>query len=237
MTDPGASARDRSSTPRMRRVDAQRNHRRLLAAAKDVFDERGIDAPLGEVARRAGVGNATMYRHFPALGDLIVAVYADEVTAVCERGRSLLDATAADDALFDWLALLVRHVSHKRELVRAVPVQRGSTQTGSWHTAMRDAAAALLERAQRHGFIRANLTVTDALAVAQRIALTTQNTDQHTRLLCYCVMAAGCPMQQCRPPHDGVTPVVKSAAARPASAALASVAPWPRSLPLSPRSG
>src|SRR5262245_59292327 len=75
-----ASGQGRSRRPR--RADAQRNHDLLLAAAREIFSERGADAPLNEVARRAGIGNATMYRHFPDRRELIIAVYADEVAAL-----------------------------------------------------------------------------------------------------------------------------------------------------------
>src|SRR5689334_22040791 len=91
MADPSESAASR----RPRRTDAARNAGLLLAAAKELFDERGPDVPLDDVARRAGVGNATLYRHFPTRRDLIVAVYADEVTALCEQGAALLEAESA----------------------------------------------------------------------------------------------------------------------------------------------
>ena len=74
---------------RPRRADARRNYERVLAAAKEVFGELGVTAPLDEIARRAGVGNATMYRHFPTRRELVIAVYADEVSTLCELGQSL----------------------------------------------------------------------------------------------------------------------------------------------------
>src|SRR5215469_8592592 len=75
---------------RPRRADARRNYERVLAAAKEVFGELGVTAPLDEIARRAGVGNATMYRHFPSRRELVIAVYADEVTELCGLGEALL---------------------------------------------------------------------------------------------------------------------------------------------------
>ena len=83
---------------RPQRADARRNYERVLAAAREVFGELGVTAPLDEIARRAGVGNATMYRHFPTRRELVIAVYAGEVTALCELGRSL----AADQSPGDW---------------------------------------------------------------------------------------------------------------------------------------
>ena len=106
---------------RPRRADARRNYERVLAAAKEVFGELGVTAPLDEIARRAGVGNATMYRHFPTRRELVIAVYADEVTALCELGRSLAADPSPGDALFRWLRAFITHVATKRELPLAIP--------------------------------------------------------------------------------------------------------------------
>ncbi|MFC4115332.1 TetR/AcrR family transcriptional regulator [Nonomuraea zeae] len=105
---------------RPRRADAQRNYDLLLAAAARVFAERGADAPLDEVARRAGVGNATMYRHFPTRSDLLVAVYADEVAQLCAIGATLLSAESPGEALHEWLRRFMDHVISKRDLATAI---------------------------------------------------------------------------------------------------------------------
>jgi AcrR family transcriptional regulator len=106
---------------RPRRADALRNYERVLAAAKEVFGELGVTAPLDEIARRAGVGNATMYRHFPSRRELVIAVYAGEVTALGELGRSLLSDSPPADALFTWLRAFISHVATKRDLPLAIP--------------------------------------------------------------------------------------------------------------------
>ena len=81
-----ASNADNPTIPkRGRRADASRNAERLLAAARELVDESGSEVALDEVARQAGVGNATLYRHFPTRGDLLVAVYADEVAGCAGR--------------------------------------------------------------------------------------------------------------------------------------------------------
>src|SRR6185312_14329068 len=77
------------------RADARRNRELLIAAARALFNEQGTEAPLDEVARRAGIGNATMYRHFPDRRELLIAVYADEVEALCAEGANLLDGPAS----------------------------------------------------------------------------------------------------------------------------------------------
>src|SRR5437899_6575849 len=98
MSPPGADSAPQAEPRRPRRADARRNYELLLAAAKEVFDEQGVDAPLDDVARRAGVGNATMYRHFPTRRELIIAVYVDEVTALCAQGEALLTEGSPVDA-------------------------------------------------------------------------------------------------------------------------------------------
>lgn len=171
---------------RRRRADAQRNTELLLAAAKEIFTQHGIDAPLDDIARRAGVGNATMYRHFPTRRELIIAVYADEVAALCAQGDALLEEGAPGDALFGWLRAFITHVAAKRALALAIPNDGGGQRSAlfdRWHQAMHSAARALLVRAQRSGTVRTDLDVADLLALANGIALTGADAGQIERLL------------------------------------------------------
>jgi AcrR family transcriptional regulator len=172
--------------PRPRRADAARNVQSLLAAAKKLFDEHGPDVALDEVARRAGVGNATLYRHFATRQDLIVAVYADEVTLLCEQGADLLESESAAEALFTWLDSFVVHVAAKRALAlagTAESAQRRTTLFGHWHTSMRSTAQKLLTRAQRAGAVDTDLTVDDMLALANAAALAGSSADHARQLL------------------------------------------------------
>src|SRR3954469_18159951 len=121
--------------PKRRRADARRNHELLLAAAKEVFAEQGADAPLDDIARRAGIGNATLYRNFPTRADLMVAVFADEVAELSSRGEDLLGESCADDGLFAWLRVFIEHVATKRDLALSLPGDR-SELFGEWHEAM-----------------------------------------------------------------------------------------------------
>ena len=112
-------------------------------------------------ARRAGVGNATMYRHFPTRRELVIAVYAGEVTALCELGRSLLAGSSPADALFCWLRAFITHVATKRELPLSIPDDTAGRRSGlyrQWHDTMRATAAGLLGRAQDAGAVRSDLT-------------------------------------------------------------------------------
>jgi AcrR family transcriptional regulator len=184
-----ASARtDRASqrASRPRRADARRNYERLLDAAKEIFGERGADAPLDDIARRAGTGNATMYRHFPTRRDLIIAVYADEVTELCGRGEALLEDESPGDALVEWLRAFIAHVATKRELALAIPGDEDGGRSAlfrGWHDAMHSVASALLDRARRVGAVRADLDVPDLLTLANGIALASKDAEQRERIL------------------------------------------------------
>ncbi|MFC0038434.1 TetR/AcrR family transcriptional regulator [Actinomadura rayongensis] len=171
---------------RRRRADAQRNYDLLVAAARDVFHDHGVDAPLDDIARRAGVGNATMYRHFPTRRELIIAVYADEVAALCDRSRSLLTVDPPGDALFGWLRDFVAHVATKRELALSITDDRTGQRSAlfdHWHDSMHTAASALLTRAQSAGAVRPDLSATELLALANGIALTATDAARTERLL------------------------------------------------------
>jgi AcrR family transcriptional regulator len=89
----------RSPRKRPLRADARRNHERLLTAARATFDERGADACLDDIARRAGVGIGTLYRHFPTRRDLLAAVLNDDIEALCVEAERLFTSPTPGDAL------------------------------------------------------------------------------------------------------------------------------------------
>ncbi|NUU21866.1 MAG: TetR/AcrR family transcriptional regulator [Streptomycetaceae bacterium] len=167
-----------------RRADARRNYELLLTAAKQVFGEYGAGAPLDEVARRAGVGNATMYRHFPTRRDLLVAVYSDEVGELGARATALAEELPPGDALFAWLGEFAAHVADKRDLALAVP--EGDDREGlfaQWHAVMRETAATLLDAARGAGAVRPDLAAPDLLALANGVAVTGADAAGRARLL------------------------------------------------------
>ncbi len=105
------------ATARPRRADARRNEVTLLEAAAAVFVASGVEAPIRDIAAEAGVGTATIYRHFPTRADLIVAVYRHQVEALAEAGPALL--AAGEDpytALKRWIDLFVDFVVTKQGL-------------------------------------------------------------------------------------------------------------------------
>ncbi|MFW6720672.1 TetR/AcrR family transcriptional regulator [Streptomyces sp. MAR4 CNY-716] len=186
MASQSAGPAPRSEPQRRRRADAQRNYDLLVAAARDVFHDLGVDAPLDDIARRAGVGNATMYRHFPTRRELIIAVYAEEVAELCARSQSLLVEDPPGDALFDWLQDFIAHVTAKRELALSITDDCTGQRPAlfdRWHHSMHTAASALLTRAQTADAVRADLTASELLALANGIALTTTGATQAERLV------------------------------------------------------
>jgi AcrR family transcriptional regulator len=169
-----------------RRADAQRNYDLLLAAARDVFHDRGVEAPLDDIARRAGLGNATMYRHFPTRRELIIAVYSEEVAELCARSDALLAEDPPGAALFGWLQDFIAHVAAKRELALSIADDRTGQRSAlfdRWHHSMHTAASALLTRAQSAGAVRSDLDASELLALANGIALTATDATQAERLV------------------------------------------------------
>jgi AcrR family transcriptional regulator len=105
------------AVPSRKRADARRNEQTLLKAAAAVFVASGVDAPVREIAAKAGVGMGTIYRHFPTRADLIVAVYRHQVEACAEAGPALLaSSTSAYVALAEWIGLFVDFLVTKHGL-------------------------------------------------------------------------------------------------------------------------
>jgi AcrR family transcriptional regulator len=106
---------------RSKRADAQRNQQTLLTAAAAVFVTSGVDAPIREIAARAGVGIGTIYRHFPTRADLVVAVYRHQVEACAEAGPALLASAGSPlAALRQWIDLFVDFLVTKHGLANAL---------------------------------------------------------------------------------------------------------------------
>src|SRR6266852_1321868 len=104
MSASGAPAPAHAREPRQMRADAQRNYTRLLDAATAAFLEHGADdVSLEEIARRAGVGIGTLYRHFPTRQALLEAVYRDQAEALHARALELLSSPSPGEALATWL--------------------------------------------------------------------------------------------------------------------------------------
>ncbi|MEU3513227.1 helix-turn-helix domain-containing protein [Streptomyces longwoodensis] len=117
---------DEGAEPVSRRKDARRNKANLLDAAAAVFVVQGVDAPVREIAARAGVGVGTIYRHFPTRADLIVAVYRHQVDACAEAGpRLLAESPGPHTALERWIDLFVDFLVTKHGLAAVLQPDAG----------------------------------------------------------------------------------------------------------------
>jgi AcrR family transcriptional regulator len=168
------------------RADAQRSHARLLAAATAAFAEKGADAPLEDIARRAGVGIGTLYRHFPTRLDLQAAVFRSQVNSVCARAQDLLESATPEQAFAGWIRALAGYLVTKRGLSHALisALGKDSELISSCWVAMRDTADRLLVRAQEAGVVRADITAMDVMRLVHGIAVSTEQApEQADRLL------------------------------------------------------
>ena len=156
----------RSAEPvRKPRADAIRNRERVLEAAKAVFSAGGPEASLEAVARRAGVGIGTLYRHFPTREALFEAVYRREVQQLSELAEQLKSEADPVDALRRWLRSNVEFVATKKGMsaALALAVQSSSELTAFSFDRLTKAVGALLDRAVAAGEIRSDISPEDLL--------------------------------------------------------------------------
>jgi AcrR family transcriptional regulator len=151
--------------PRKPRMDALRNRERILGVAKEAFTHLGADASLDDIARQAGVGPGTLYRHFPTRDALIEAVYRSEVEKLAAAERSFAETMPPVDALRAWMLLFVDHIAAKQIIAPALNSVVGGPSKlyeGS-RSLIQGAVAALVKRAIKSGNIRSDLEPFDLL--------------------------------------------------------------------------
>lgn len=153
-----------ATTPRKARSDAQANRQKVLQAAHFQFAQDGPDASLNEVARRAGVGVATLYRHFPTRDDLVAAVYANEVQELEEAADRALATLPADEALAKWIDRFLDYAATKRGLGEALKAlrEKGDERVNP-RGALTESMDKLLRAGQEAGSIRAGVDGNDLL--------------------------------------------------------------------------
>jgi AcrR family transcriptional regulator len=159
------------------RADARRNYQALLSAASAAFIEQGADdASLEEIARRAGVGIGTLYRHFPTRQALLEAVYRDQVEVMSARAEELLATAPPGEALMAWLRALVEFGSTKRSLTSGIlaTLDKDSELVSSCSAMMRQSATALLGRAQEAGDVRPDANALDLIRLVHAVSMTVQ---------------------------------------------------------------
>lgn len=155
----------KSRSPRPLRADAQRNVEKLLEVALAVFTTSGVDAPVREIAKRAGVGVGTLYRHFPQRSDLIVAVYRHEVDGCSEAAKTLAAKYKPFEALARWMQRYVELVVAKRGLGAALYSGDPAYQAlpGYFEQRLVPALRSLLDAATASGDVRAKVDPFDLL--------------------------------------------------------------------------
>ncbi len=154
------------------RADALRNRERILAAAEDVFLEKGAGVSLDDVAKRAGVGIGTLYRRFPTREDLLAAAFSERFLTLA-KGSFARDAELDPvDAIRSYLEELVRHTNVYRGLAASLGTVLETGTPGC--VACTEEGTRLLKRAQIAGVVRADITFDDIVCIAVAISLATE---------------------------------------------------------------
>ncbi|HJP74584.1 MAG TPA: TetR/AcrR family transcriptional regulator [Pseudonocardiaceae bacterium] len=160
-----------SNNPRPVRADARRNIDALVDAAKAVFAASGVDAPVREIATRAGVGVGTVYRHFPQRSDLVVAVFRAEVDATADAAPALAAQYAPAEALARWLRRYAGFIATKRGLAAALHSGDPAFNPlpAYFDQRLRPALGGLLKTAIEAGEIRADVNADDLLDAVRNL--------------------------------------------------------------------
>jgi AcrR family transcriptional regulator len=159
------SIKSKKAAPRKPRADAQLNRERILEVAKEAFTRSGANASLDDIAKEAGVGPGTLYRHFPTRGALIEAVYRTEVERLAAAERKFAETMSPVEALRAWMLLFVDYIAAKHIIAPALNTVVGGPSKlyeGS-RAQIQGAIEALVKRAIQSGHIRKDLEPFDLL--------------------------------------------------------------------------
>ena len=152
-----------SSAARKLRADAQRNRERILEVARLAFTRHGAEATLDDIARQAGIGSGTLYRHFPTRDALIEAVYRSEVEKLTAAGQRFAATMPPLEALRAWMLLFITHVAGKKLILPAMETVAGGSKRllegASGH--IQGCFLALVRRAIRSGDLRSDTEPND----------------------------------------------------------------------------
>ncbi|MDT8912806.1 helix-turn-helix domain-containing protein [Amycolatopsis sp. PS_44_ISF1] len=164
--------------PDHQRADARRNYARILAVAEAEVAVHGAGASLEQIARTAGVGSATVRRHFPTRRALVEAVSRTRIEALCARADELAGRDDSRAALLEWLGEVVAYCVSARGLAAALAydgVEPESVHENSCSRALDEAAGPVLNRAQRDGAVAPGVTVSDLTTLAVGVVLATEH--------------------------------------------------------------
>ncbi|MBZ9793108.1 TetR/AcrR family transcriptional regulator [Rhizobium sp. 3T7] len=153
------------STPPPMRADARRNREKLVDVAAAAFAEAGVETSLEDIARRAGVGIGTLYRHFPTREHLVEVVYRRELESLAAAARQLAASHAPDVALEEWMRRFVGYIAAKRGMATSLKILMDSNASlfAEGSGLLRGAVDGLLKAAAEQGLIRSDIDTTDLL--------------------------------------------------------------------------
>jgi AcrR family transcriptional regulator len=156
---------------RPKRADARRNYEKVLTAAREAFAQEGESTALEEIARRAGVGIGTLYRHFPNRQALLEALYVNEVEEVC-RSAAELDGSDPWEALNTWFERLMGYLATKQALAQELLnyFDRDAALFRVCRTSLYDAGEPLLKHAQEAGVVRQDVEFPEVMQMVMGIA-------------------------------------------------------------------
>jgi AcrR family transcriptional regulator len=156
---------------RPKRADARRNYEKVLAAAREAFAEGGESTALEEIARRAGVGIGTLYRHFPNRQALVEALYVGEVDEICRSAAELADADPWE-ALSTWFERWIGYIATKQALANELLnyLDRDASLFKVCRTSLWEAGEPLLQRAQEAGVVRPDVDIGEVIQMVMGIA-------------------------------------------------------------------
>ena len=156
---------------RPKRADARRNYEKVLAAAREAFAEGGESMALEEIARRAGVGIGTLYRHFPNRQALLEALYVDEVDEMCRSANTDTDVEPWE-ALTAWFERFIAYLATKRALAHELLdyMDQDAALFQTCRTSLYGAGEPLLRRAQEAGVVRSDVSIADVIQMVGAIA-------------------------------------------------------------------
>jgi AcrR family transcriptional regulator len=168
------------SVHRKPRTDAQRNRARILAVAKEAFTRSGANTSLDDIAKQAGVGAGTLYRHFPTRDELLEAVYRTEVEKLAAAERKFAETLPPMEALRAWLLLFVDYIATKQIIAPALNTLAGGSSKlfEASYGQVWEAVRALVKRAVKSGEIRKDLDPIDLLRALIGVANVVANPDR-----------------------------------------------------------
>jgi len=173
----GEDLEPRSSRDRRVRADAQRSIDALLEAALAVFATSGVDAPVREIAVRAGVGVGTVYRHFPQRSDLVAAVFRREIDACADAAPILADEYKPFEALAHWMQRYAAFIATKRGLAKALHSGDSAFDAlpAYFEERLQPALRTLLASAGAAGEVRADVDADDLLRAVASLCMSAHN--------------------------------------------------------------